>query len=452
MNINLNNYEAYFLDYHEGKLAPEQVAELMSFLEEHPELKEMFYEFDNVSLTDLEEFGHNIKFEEKDSLKKEVFITQDSLDDLLAGAVEGVLDEEERDTLEQLLKADPKVKQNLDLYRKTIITADHSEVFEGKEDMKRLVLINAENCSQYLSASIDNELNALEQKELDRFLLANPAMQAELELLRKTKLSPDLSVVYENKEELKHGNRKVIALWYYAAAAAAVALLMGLFFMLNKPEPAQPYASNTPSKKDQPSVNDSNSTDNNNVNAVANNNVPSNNSGVQSSQPVNTPVASNQKKKKAPLKNDRPVKKDDLAPQDQQPVIVNNNKQDDKDKKNDLITPITPNNEELASNEVINERFDAPEEDMPSNTSPAVYTLRDVAVSRLKTGILKEEADAFDAPNKVSGWDIVAVALRGIRKVSGKSTGVEKVYSEDGEVVAYNVQVGNWGFTRNRGK
>ena len=59
MNINLNNYEAYFLDYHEGSLSPALVKELMEFISQHPELKEEFETFEPVALTDTE----NINFE-----------------------------------------------------------------------------------------------------------------------------------------------------------------------------------------------------------------------------------------------------------------------------------------------------------------------------------------------------------------------------------------------------
>ena len=48
MNINQNNYEAWFLDYYEKQLSAEQVAELFLFLEQHPLLKE---EFDAVVLS-----------------------------------------------------------------------------------------------------------------------------------------------------------------------------------------------------------------------------------------------------------------------------------------------------------------------------------------------------------------------------------------------------------------
>lgn len=50
MNINSHNYEAFFLDYHEGNLSPQQVADLLLFLEQHPGLKQDFDSFENIRL------------------------------------------------------------------------------------------------------------------------------------------------------------------------------------------------------------------------------------------------------------------------------------------------------------------------------------------------------------------------------------------------------------------
>ncbi len=68
MEINKNNYEAFFLDYYDGNLPAEQVAVLLLFVEQHPELKEEFESFENITLEDLPSIG----FDNKSSLKKEI--------------------------------------------------------------------------------------------------------------------------------------------------------------------------------------------------------------------------------------------------------------------------------------------------------------------------------------------------------------------------------------------
>ena len=67
MEINRNNYEIFFLDYHEGNLSAQQQAKLFIFLEQHPDLKNEFESFDLVKLPSI-----NIFFEEKNSLKREL--------------------------------------------------------------------------------------------------------------------------------------------------------------------------------------------------------------------------------------------------------------------------------------------------------------------------------------------------------------------------------------------
>ena len=46
--LSRSNYEIYFLDYYEGNLTESQRRELMSFLEQNPDLKEEFDSFVNV--------------------------------------------------------------------------------------------------------------------------------------------------------------------------------------------------------------------------------------------------------------------------------------------------------------------------------------------------------------------------------------------------------------------
>ena len=66
MKINRDNYEAYFLDYHEGQLSPEMIEEVELFVVQNPDLKNMLDEFEAISLVADED----VVFETKFSLKK----------------------------------------------------------------------------------------------------------------------------------------------------------------------------------------------------------------------------------------------------------------------------------------------------------------------------------------------------------------------------------------------
>lgn len=166
MSISQYNYEAYFLDYHEGRLDAEATKELMQFLALHPELKEEFESFEAVTLNDIEE----IKFENKESLKKSVS------------------------------------------------------------------LVNATNFDEMAAQYVDNTLSAPFTEELLKFVRLYPEYEKELAAYKLTKLTPDTSIFFEDKDSLKRRGRRA-SVYYYWSAAASVAIIVAGYFMLSKPTP-----------------------------------------------------------------------------------------------------------------------------------------------------------------------------------------------------------------------
>ncbi len=135
MSISEYNYEAYFLDSHEGRLDAAAQKELMEFIARHPELKEEFESFESVSLNDLAE---EIKFENKESLKRSAAnISASNFDDTAIQYVEGTLNAILTNELMAFVKQNPKYENELALYRKTKLVADTSLVFENKELLKK---------------------------------------------------------------------------------------------------------------------------------------------------------------------------------------------------------------------------------------------------------------------------------------------------------------------------
>ena len=68
MEINKHNYEIVLIDYLDGKLNPLEVAELLLFLEQHPDIKAEFEGLENVSVSSIEQET----FPAKDALKKKL--------------------------------------------------------------------------------------------------------------------------------------------------------------------------------------------------------------------------------------------------------------------------------------------------------------------------------------------------------------------------------------------
>lgn len=134
MQINKNNYESFFLDYHEGRLQAELVAELFVFLEENPELKEEFEGFENVSLPQEELPAMKGKeFLKKESINKENYTLY------LTRHVDGSLSSVEINLLNEFLKTNPAYKDEVALFEKTKLVADLSIVYPGKASLKKPV-------------------------------------------------------------------------------------------------------------------------------------------------------------------------------------------------------------------------------------------------------------------------------------------------------------------------
>lgn len=95
-------------------------------------------------------------------------------------------------------------------------------------------MVNKENYEEYMVLYADGELNPQEEAALLEYVKLHPNLQAELDLYASTKLMPDETIVYADKEALlkpEGGGRTIFfGGWQTYAAAASVALLVALFF------------------------------------------------------------------------------------------------------------------------------------------------------------------------------------------------------------------------------
>jgi len=138
MEINRKNHEAYFLDYWENNLSAEQVAELMIFLEDNPDLKTEFDLFENITLKPEKE----IRYSEKEDLKKATIIPTDNIDidnyeEKLVANLEGDISDDENIELTDFMELNPKVKLEYSLYRSTVLKPDPNIFYPNKESLKK---------------------------------------------------------------------------------------------------------------------------------------------------------------------------------------------------------------------------------------------------------------------------------------------------------------------------
>ena len=138
MSINRDNYEAYLLDYFENNLPAGKVAELMVFLQSHPELNVDLEGFEMISL----EPDPAVVFQEKNGSKKNVikpyaFLTEENYEEYFISSAEGELNSEEEKDLEIFIGLNPELKREYELFGLTLLKPDTSVYFPGKQSLKR---------------------------------------------------------------------------------------------------------------------------------------------------------------------------------------------------------------------------------------------------------------------------------------------------------------------------
>lgn len=121
MNINRDNYEAYFLDFIEGRLSPEQEEVLHRFLKFNPDLEA---ELASFQLHEID--ATHVPFPGKDSLKKEppadgITVNEANFDMFCIAWLERDLSEAQRKSFETYLAEHPEKEKELQAFKATFL-------------------------------------------------------------------------------------------------------------------------------------------------------------------------------------------------------------------------------------------------------------------------------------------------------------------------------------------
>lgn len=129
--INIENYEAFWLDYLEGNLSLQEEKLLQEFLGNHPILRE------NLEIVEPLKPFSKIEFSKKSILRKEVAslgkINKNNFEEYFAYAVDG-------EYLEEVLpftRLNPFLEKEFDYYKKTKLSADKSILYPNKKHLKK---------------------------------------------------------------------------------------------------------------------------------------------------------------------------------------------------------------------------------------------------------------------------------------------------------------------------
>lgn len=437
MNINNSNYEAFFLDYHEGNLSAEKVAALLLFVEQHPELKREFEEFENIVLdTD----STPSFFADKSFLKKE--ISPVNKDDYFIGYIENTLNETEKKIVADYLKQQPAAVSELEAYKNTIVKANNAITFENKNRLKKVIIDSAQPVGQLilteeeylLIASLENVLS-IEEAKAAKELLKIVGTKNLQEFYQQTKLKTDKSIVFENKKELKRENRKVIPFYYYAAAAS-VAILLGLFFIFK------------------------NTTTNNQAETVTKPTQYNTTNSIKNESVTLTAITGNQENK---FSSKEKVLKREISPsiitkpetnqsvmnyEDADTTTMQNQESHLPSLANKETVSQSPNEGLIKKEEPITIIANIPSLKTPDMERKQFIPLNELATEKIKEKLLDEETLFAQKQNgqlkKINGWDIAQMAIKGVSKISGRKLELKPKYNEDGSVSSYAFSAGEF--------
>lgn len=133
MKININNYEEIIVDFLDGKLDNDTVAELFLFLDQNPKIKAEFnLLYENQHVVEAEP----ISFDYSSLIKKEKLNVADYAEKLIA-LLENDLNLEETKKLKAEINAYPELAAEFELFKKTKLVAETNIVFANKAGLTK---------------------------------------------------------------------------------------------------------------------------------------------------------------------------------------------------------------------------------------------------------------------------------------------------------------------------
>lgn len=136
MNINLNNYEEYFLLYADNELSGEEKYAVENFVKQFPEFEE---EFNMVKLT-INLPDESVRLMDKSFLLKNEassFIDENNYEEVFVLYHDNELSDEQRSETEKFVNQHPELKVEFELIGKAKLTPEASVVFPDKKVLYR---------------------------------------------------------------------------------------------------------------------------------------------------------------------------------------------------------------------------------------------------------------------------------------------------------------------------
>lgn len=138
MEININNYESFIIDYFDNRLGPLETAQLLIFLENHPDLKNEFDGLSSMIIIASPESTYEFKESLKQPADKDaVNLSVNNYSFYFIAATEKDLSAKGYKALNKFLEENPLLQKDYDLFTACKITSDKSITFPSVNQLKK---------------------------------------------------------------------------------------------------------------------------------------------------------------------------------------------------------------------------------------------------------------------------------------------------------------------------
>jgi cytoskeletal protein RodZ len=162
------------------------------------------------------------------------------------------LNEQDRKSVEAFVLAHPDLQAELELFLSAKLPMEDINLEHKESLLADSMKLNA--VDESLLLYLDNELDKLQRKSIEKKLLSDENFALQYKALLKTKLKPE-QIVYPYKKELYHHEEKrrfvFSAYWMRIAVAVIILLGMGIFWFSYQPNPSGSVARAPTSTKDK---------------------------------------------------------------------------------------------------------------------------------------------------------------------------------------------------------
>ncbi len=168
-------------------------------------------------------------------MDNKVDINRSNYENFVIDYLDGTLGAAEKSCFIEFLENNPDIAEEVDDINEAVIQPDN-KVFESKDRLKKKSIatvsgINEDNYEEIFIAHYENDLSPKKEIDLNSFLSKNSELSSEFEVHRNLKLRADLSISFNDKDELKQKRR--ITPYWYSSVAAVILLLISIWYFDN---------------------------------------------------------------------------------------------------------------------------------------------------------------------------------------------------------------------------